>query len=178
MQRSPWPCMQAASTPAGRAPSPVGQTPPPSWDRRPSEPGVNMSERPPFTFPDVQGGSYKEKFTGACGACMHANIKCLHGPAGRRLTHGAEAKARGEEMVLAASAASPCAWRNPGGRAGAEDDDETTGIESGGRARWRCWVGFGSALPRLFGEVSQDPSGSRRSIYHVAAAVGRPAGPG
>jgi hypothetical protein len=45
-----------------------------------------------------------------------------------------EPRARGEEtVVLAASAASPCAWRNPG--AGAEDDDETTETGSGGRAR-------------------------------------------
>lgn len=72
-----------------------------------------------------------------------------------------EPRAGGEEtVVLAASAASLYAWRNPG--AGAEDDDVTTETGSGGRARAsaeaRCraspiGVGFGSVLPPLFGEV-------------------------
>lgn len=87
-----------------------------------------------------------------------------------------EPRARGEETVLAASAASLYAWRNLGGRrAGAEDDGETTETGSGGRARGASpiAVGFGSVLPPLFGEVFARSIGFVASIDPSCRAAAR-----
>lgn len=185
--------MNASSKHAGRAPSPVARRPDattavvgPMYVR--ASRGKHACPRARLLqFPTWgEEGKIHRRARRACMRAVHACICKYQMPAsawpGRPAvdpwTRGREARRRWcwpqapRRLALGGI---------PG--AGAEDDDETETVD--GRAlalALRCGaspigVGFGSAPHPLFGEVSQDPAGSRhcirrRSIRHVAAAVG------